>query len=493
MASYTQPINTELSIFTPQYWEVSSTSYLTLSQAQQYFLSINGNEIIGGFLSIEGGISTNIINPLASGDTITINSTTNIIGDLLVNGEPISGDLSGDITTDNIYPIASGDQLNIWTTGILNYYGNRLCFNGQPQYSILYSGETMQILSAGQPCIWNGVYQRCGIWQSNPQYNLDVSGSVNSTLGYYLNGSLLIPSQSSQSGKFLTTNGSITSWTSIDQLPSYSTANNNQVLGVINGTATWEDISNIGLTTPLPPSGYVYNLPYTNLVGGWDGVMEQIYYNSSYNTLINAGLMTFGTIYNLLYNNTALYTGTYIGVNYSVSEPNLNNQSLLLNFNLNSSYNGFSFVSNTATEYDDNDIPIYNIDNNYTIANFTSSQAQFPSRINFLNQGSTYCSSGSMPANSWLYYSVELPIQSCSGVVLVNFWNTSGYWNTAIGSLRGTYGIAEMTSQGSNPIISSGISNNIVYITFTVSGVSFYTTTSYYTIWVFTDGFNDDN
>jgi hypothetical protein len=57
----------------------------------------------------------------------------------------------------------------------------------------------------------------------------------------------VVPSQSTHSGKYLTTNGSAASWASVDALPS-QTGNNGKYLTTDGSSATWGTIT----TDPTP-------------------------------------------------------------------------------------------------------------------------------------------------------------------------------------------------------------------------------------------------
>jgi hypothetical protein len=57
----------------------------------------------------------------------------------------------------------------------------------------------------------------------------------------------VVPSQSTHSGKYLTTNGSAASWASVDALPS-QTGNNGKYLTTNGSSATWGTIT----TDPTP-------------------------------------------------------------------------------------------------------------------------------------------------------------------------------------------------------------------------------------------------
>jgi hypothetical protein len=57
----------------------------------------------------------------------------------------------------------------------------------------------------------------------------------------------VVPSQASQSGKYLTTNGSVASWATVDALPS-QTGNSGKYLTTNGTTASWATIT----TDPTP-------------------------------------------------------------------------------------------------------------------------------------------------------------------------------------------------------------------------------------------------
>jgi hypothetical protein len=80
MSSYLPPLQTSLSIFNPSYWEYSTTT-LTYSTAYKLFLSINGNETVGGLVKFAGGIDVDTIGSIASGDVVSIYSGTTDVAD----------------------------------------------------------------------------------------------------------------------------------------------------------------------------------------------------------------------------------------------------------------------------------------------------------------------------------------------------------------------------------------------------------------------------
>jgi len=71
------------------------------------------------------------------------------------------------------------------------------------------------------------------------------SGSV--TLDLKTSSVYVVPSQATHSGKYLTTNGSTSSWASVDALPS-QTGNNGKYLTTNGSTASWASI----VTDPTP-------------------------------------------------------------------------------------------------------------------------------------------------------------------------------------------------------------------------------------------------
>jgi hypothetical protein len=70
---------------------------------------------------------------------------------------------------------------------------------------------------------------------------------VTSAIQTQLDAKAVYPSQTSNSGKYLTTNGSVTSWATVDALPAQ--ANNSGYYLTTNGTAaSWQPIT----TDPNP-------------------------------------------------------------------------------------------------------------------------------------------------------------------------------------------------------------------------------------------------
>lgn len=74
MAQYPAPTYPTNPIFNSLWWETGDTT-LTIAEAQQLFLSINGNENVGGNVNFEGGLSTNTISPIAPGESLVFSST----------------------------------------------------------------------------------------------------------------------------------------------------------------------------------------------------------------------------------------------------------------------------------------------------------------------------------------------------------------------------------------------------------------------------------
>jgi hypothetical protein len=71
--------------------------------------------------------------------------------------------------------------------------------------------------------------------------------SGNVTLNLDTTSVYVVPSQASQSGKYLTTNGSVASWATVDALPS-QTGNSGKYLTTNGTTASWATIT----TDPTP-------------------------------------------------------------------------------------------------------------------------------------------------------------------------------------------------------------------------------------------------
>lgn len=76
-----------------------------------------------------------------------------------------------------------------------------------------------------------------------------------------------LPAQSGQSGKFLTTNGSVASWANVDALPS-QTGNSGKVLSTNGTSASWIDITSTPATTPtLVAANWSSNTQTINVTG----------------------------------------------------------------------------------------------------------------------------------------------------------------------------------------------------------------------------------
>lgn len=107
---------------------------------------------------------------------------------------------------------------------------------------------------------------RVGINDTTPSYALDVTGDINCTGTIREDGSPLLPSQSGNSGKVLTTNGTSTSWetvTSGDSLPSQS-GNSGKLLTTNGTTPSWttvnlDGLSDVTINTPASTQILSYN------------------------------------------------------------------------------------------------------------------------------------------------------------------------------------------------------------------------------------------
>lgn len=113
---------------------------------------------------------------------------------------------------------------NTWHNGTSNYVPTSLTINSKP----LSSNITLTASDVGaQPTLPTQSGNSGKYLTTN---GTDVSWSTVDSL----------PSQSGNSGKFLTTNGSAASWATVDALPS-QTGNNGKVLGTNGTTASWVD------------------------------------------------------------------------------------------------------------------------------------------------------------------------------------------------------------------------------------------------------------
>ena len=99
----------------------------------------------------------------------------------------------------------------------------------------------------------------------------------------------LAPTQTSNSGKFLTTNGTSASWATVDALPS-QTGNNGKYLTTDGTTASWASVGGAITTPTLSASA-------TTAVGGSTVTVTITNYNNtySYNIAVQAGSYTFNT------------------------------------------------------------------------------------------------------------------------------------------------------------------------------------------------------
>lgn len=129
----------------------------------------------------------------------------------------------------------------------------------------------------------------------------------------------LLPSQSGNSGKFLTTNGSASSWAEVDALPD-QTNNANKFLTTDGTDASWKDIFskyvNITATnntnTVTIPANFLDNEDYDSMVVYLDGIRQiknvDYTYNESTNVLTFVETFITGDVVTVgLYGNTGNY------------------------------------------------------------------------------------------------------------------------------------------------------------------------------------------
>jgi hypothetical protein len=120
MSAYIEPNSIKYygqlnSVFNSADFQQGSTN-LTLSETNSLYLQLSGNETIGGYIEVLGGIKTNSITPEVSGETVTLGSSTstiNIIGTIQNNGSAL-------IAT----PAGSDQQLQINENGSLGGSSN---------------------------------------------------------------------------------------------------------------------------------------------------------------------------------------------------------------------------------------------------------------------------------------------------------------------------------------------------------------------------------
>ena len=148
--------------------------------------------------------------------------------------------------------VSSDSQLQITTDKTLGTISNQNITVKKAYFKITDENNNIKL--------YVDPYGKMGIGTGTPDYELDVVGSINASTDVKINGvSVTLPSQTSQSGKFLTTNGSTASWADIPtELPSQS-GQSGKVL-TTNGTAvSW---------TSLPTVDQTYDGTSTNAQSG---------------------------------------------------------------------------------------------------------------------------------------------------------------------------------------------------------------------------------
>lgn len=91
-------------------------------------------------------------------------------------------------------------------------------------------------------------YGKLGLGVSAPAYELDVSGTINASTDVKINGvSVALPTQTGNSGKFLTTNGTAASWATVDALPSQS-GQSGKFLTTDGTDASWSTLPTVDQT-----------------------------------------------------------------------------------------------------------------------------------------------------------------------------------------------------------------------------------------------------
>lgn len=126
------------------------------------------------------------------------NKKLNIFGNTILKGNTkITGytkyykdvDICGNLNVNNLL-VVNNSNINI--NNNLNIIGN-INFTGE-----IYNNGTLLDISTQNPLLWllnnNSYYTNLnvGIGKTNPYYNLDVSGNINCTNGYFINNSKII-------------------------------------------------------------------------------------------------------------------------------------------------------------------------------------------------------------------------------------------------------------------------------------------------------------
>lgn len=275
---------------------------------------------------------------------------------------------------------------------------------------------------------------RVGIGTNNPSTSLDVVGDMNVSTGsnYFVNNVPLIPTQSGNTGKFLTTNGSLTLWDTVPAGPTGPT-----------GPA--------GPTGPTGPTGPSASIGGSNqqLQFNDNGVLGGT--TSTWN--VGTNTLTFPSFVN--FSNTGSGSTQFLG---SLSSNGIIDQSSISTPQLTAIQKVFvgSPQPTLGTLY-------------YGGGSITQFRGSFT--------GKTI---------------IPLPqALTGSGFIAISVWNNSSNWASATGVCRGGNGVPQLQMSGTNPTISgvqwSTVGPTAWGIQFDGSATS---STCFYSIWMFGDGQN---
>lgn len=185
----------------------------------------------GQFLKADGSVDSTAYAGLASP---TFSGTVNVNGDLYVSGTTTTVNTQEIVVTDPIVYIGEGNTSNITDLGFVASFDN-----GTYQHSGL-----IRDASDNKWKLFSGVTDEPGTTVNFAQAvpdtlvigtletdNLVVDTAVNFT-GATITGLDLLPSQTGNSGKYLTTNGTVASW------------------ATLNATPAFNDLSDVTITSP---------------------------------------------------------------------------------------------------------------------------------------------------------------------------------------------------------------------------------------------------
>lgn len=293
------------------------------------------------------------------------------------------------------------------------------------------------------------------------------TGDVNvpTNKNFLVNGIPLIAPQTSNTGKFLTTNGSTTSW---GTPPQTSVGGSNTQIQY-NNNGAFAGSANLAFTNSNTLSiANQFNVLDTS-AGANSLTLQQV---------SNQSFLNWGATNNLNFTtgtSPALTRGFWSGATGQLTLYNGISVGGTTQFNSSFSSNGISNSGLITTD---------NIVNNQKI---TIGSQQSPNQPLWYRGGTITMFRGQTSGNP---FNVPLPVLNATGFVCGSIYNNSGNWMSFTGSSRGSSGI-NLQMNGSDP--------SVVSYTFTLNGVqqtglqfgnTALNSTCYYCIYVLSDGFN---